>query len=286
MSDPTRPPAEILEPLPEPVPYDANRRPAEIEADIVRTRAELGETLVALERKLVPRQFLEKGVDMLRDSMDGNLGRVGETLRENPLPLVLIAGGVGWLILSRAGVHPVDTVRQTRIRDVARRVGGLAGDAAGRVSDAAHRVGDAAGRVRETVKARMSDDPASDRYAYARPKPERGRGESPVGSEARVAERGKSAEDLSEAAGRAQTRFQELLEEHPLAVGAVGFLLGAVVALALPATRLGDGTLGEARDRLFGEAKRRARQAAGVVDEALSGNDDGAQSKGETRPES
>src|SRR5689334_19904666 len=115
MSDSTRPPAEILDPLPEPVPYDANRPPGEIEADIARTRAELGETLDELERKLMPRRFLEKGVDMLRDSMDGNLGRVGETLRENPLPLVLIAGGVGWLILSRAGVHPVESIRQTRI---------------------------------------------------------------------------------------------------------------------------------------------------------------------------
>jgi hypothetical protein len=273
MSDPARPPTEILDPLPEPVPYDANRQPGEIEGDIARTRAELGETLDALERKLMPRQFLEKGVDMLRDSMDGNLGRVGETLRENPLPLVLIAGGVGWLILSRAGVHPVETIRQTRIGDVARR-------AAGRVSDAA-------GRVKETVKARLPDDPASDRYAYARPKPESDRGESSsVGSDARIAEMGDSSHELSETAGRAQTRFQEMLEEHPLVVGALGFLLGATVALALPATRLGDGTLGETRDRLLGRAKRRARQAAGVVADAVSGEGDGAPSKGAARHES
>ena len=63
---------------------------------MARTRAELGETLDALERKLAPRQLLEKGVDMLRDTMDGNLGRVGEALRANPIPLALVAGGLGW----------------------------------------------------------------------------------------------------------------------------------------------------------------------------------------------
>ncbi|MBV8651461.1 MAG: hypothetical protein JO255_08340 [Alphaproteobacteria bacterium] len=96
---------------------------------------------------------------------------------------------------------------------------------------------------------------------------------------------GESSEELSEAAGRAQTRFQELLEEHPLAVGALGFLLGAAVALALPATRVGDGTLGEVRDRLLGEAKRRARQAAGAAADAVSGDAEGTQAKGGARQE-
>ena len=51
------------------------------------TRAELGETLEALERRLAPRHLLEKGVDMLVDSVDGNFGRIGEAVRANPVPL-------------------------------------------------------------------------------------------------------------------------------------------------------------------------------------------------------
>ena len=254
MSDLARPSSEILDPLPEPVPYDASKRPVEIEEDIARTRAGLGETLDALERKLAPRQLLEKGVDMLRGSMDENLGRVGEALRANPIPLALIAGGLGWFLLARSGARPGDLIGRTPVGDVARRVGDMASDAAARIKD--------------RVAASMSNDPASDRYAYARPKPDTGRGEPfPVDADAPSAPRSQH-EALTEGA-RSPSRISELLDEHPLAIGALGFLAGVAVALALPSTRLGDGTLGEARDRLLDEAKRRVRHAAGVVTEAV-----------------
>ncbi len=269
MTDPARPPSEILDPLPEPVPYDANRRPSEIEADIARTRVDLGETLDALERKLAPRQLLEKGVDMLRNSMNGNLGQVGDTLRANPIPLALIAGGLGWLLLARSGSRPIDAISRSRVGEVARRASDLASDAADRIKD--------------RVRAATSSDPASDRYAYARPKPRTGReDEFPGGSEARMAQTASSSPEMSEEARRARSRLSGLLDEHPLAVGALGFLAGAALALALPATRLGDGTLGEARDRLLDEAKRRVRRATGAMANAV-GADDADGGTGTTR---
>jgi Protein of unknown function (DUF3618) len=240
MSSPAQPPPEILDPAVAPATYDANRLPADIEEDIARTRADLGETLDALERQLAPRQLLEKGVDMLRDSMDGNFGRIGDTLRGNPIPLALIAGGLGWLLLTRTG-------GARAIGDMARSHGGAIGDAARRVSDVASGTVD---RVTDPVGAGKLGDPTSDNYAYARPKPETGRTD-------------RASDDAGEPVDRARNRLSRLMEEHPLAVGALGFLAGAALAMVVPSKRLGDGTLGETGDRLLDEAKQRGRDAAG-----------------------
>src|SRR5689334_15745088 len=93
--------------------YDAGKSPEAIEADIARTRASLTDTLDALERTLAPRHLMEKGVDMFKDAMDGNIdsAKIGEVLRDNPIPLALIGVGLGWLLL-----HNVPATRGTAHR--------------------------------------------------------------------------------------------------------------------------------------------------------------------------
>jgi Protein of unknown function (DUF3618) len=86
-------------PLMRPVSHDsaydaASKTLSQIEVDIAATRAELGETIGTLERKLAPRQLLESGVDTLRDAISQNL-------RSQPLPLALVGLGIGWLLMSQ-----------------------------------------------------------------------------------------------------------------------------------------------------------------------------------------
>src|SRR6266446_9378308 len=84
--------------------YDASgKSPDEIEHDIAQTRAQLGEILDELEHKLAPRHLLERGVDMLKDTMSGDGGGLGETLRNHPVPLALVGIGVGWMVMSMTG---------------------------------------------------------------------------------------------------------------------------------------------------------------------------------------
>lgn len=80
--------------------YDANRAPEEIEEDIARTRGHLAATIDALERKLAPRHLIEKTADGLLGSIDPETEQMMMRLRNNPLPLLLIAAGVAWLFLS------------------------------------------------------------------------------------------------------------------------------------------------------------------------------------------
>ena len=49
---------------------------------------------------------------------------------------------------------------------------------------------------------------------------------------------------------RARGGYDSMMRDYPLALGAVGLAIGAVVAAALPRTRREDELMGEQRDRL------------------------------------
>jgi Protein of unknown function (DUF3618) len=223
-------------------------KPSEIEAEIARTRADLSETLEALEDKLAPRQLLEKGLDMVRQSMDGNgAGRIGETLRENPIPLALIGLGLGWLMLSKtgAGRSAGDYTRRLGSK-VTERVRGMAGDA----GEYAH----AWTKREDGARQSTADMGGGDAYAAS--------GGAVAGYGRRALD---SVEDYAgpagERLGAARDRFGQILEEYPLAVGALGFFAGAVVAAALPSTQWEDEYLGETRDDLWRQAEEAGRDA-------------------------
>jgi ElaB/YqjD/DUF883 family membrane-anchored ribosome-binding protein len=67
---------------------------------------------------------------------------------------------------------------------------------------------------------------------------------------------------------RAQLRTRDFADENPLAVGAIAIAAGVGVGLLLPSTRPENRLMGEARDRLMGNARGmldEARDAAGQV---------------------
>jgi ElaB/YqjD/DUF883 family membrane-anchored ribosome-binding protein len=55
---------------------------------------------------------------------------------------------------------------------------------------------------------------------------------------------------------RARGGYDTMLNEHPLALGAVGLAIGAVAAAVIPRTRKEDEMMGEARDNLVDQAKQ------------------------------
>src|SRR5690606_17572664 len=96
--------------------YSTNSR--EIEQDIERTRQEMDETLDEISERLNPRHLLDEVLDMFR-SEGTNRGRqyaarqaksagkkaarvagkqMARTVKEHPLPSMLIAAGVAWML--------------------------------------------------------------------------------------------------------------------------------------------------------------------------------------------
>jgi ElaB/YqjD/DUF883 family membrane-anchored ribosome-binding protein len=222
-----------------------------------------------------------------------------DTIRQNPIPAAMVALGLGWLIVEGPGrgrevrtydvaygppVHRAEEYprisRPTRVT-----VGGEHHAERGEsmTEEARRRATEASGEVRERAE-RLADQ--------ARETAER------VGEQARetvgqVQEQTRDTmeqvrstashaiaegqEQLEHVASRAQEQFQRvqgrasrLMDESPLAVGAIALAAGALVGLAIPETPQEDRLLGESRDKLMDRAREQVEDTAQRVREVAS----------------
>jgi hypothetical protein len=88
--------------------------PEKLERTADSIRADLDRTLDALERKLSPSQLLDRSLDYLRDHGGDLAVAVGDSVRRNPVPILVTVAGLGWLIAtavrsrSSIDVTPID----------------------------------------------------------------------------------------------------------------------------------------------------------------------------------
>jgi Protein of unknown function (DUF3618) len=81
----------------------------EIERDIARTRAEMSATIGAIQERLSPGQMFEQMLHYfssgsgrsLTDGAGAFAQNMGRTIRDNPMPVALVATGLAWLMVSR-----------------------------------------------------------------------------------------------------------------------------------------------------------------------------------------
>jgi ElaB/YqjD/DUF883 family membrane-anchored ribosome-binding protein len=127
------------------------RSAAEIEREVEMTRARLTGTVEELKDRVSPGQIAEQAMDWVRGSGGKEfLGNLGTSVRDNPVPVLLIAAGIGWLAFGgRAGARSYDEDWSGRTRHMpagqgrSDYVGGAyAGESYGSTSgDPAYRVG-------------------------------------------------------------------------------------------------------------------------------------------------
>ena len=83
----------------EPVKTNGSRRPVQIMAEINRTRAEMDDTLSAIEQRLTPGQLVDQGLDYLKNSGAREYAAsLGASVKTNPLPVTLAGIGIAWLM--------------------------------------------------------------------------------------------------------------------------------------------------------------------------------------------
>jgi ElaB/YqjD/DUF883 family membrane-anchored ribosome-binding protein len=227
---------------------------AEIErtrADIERTRADMSETVDAIQDRLSPESLKEQAKDRVKEATVGKAQEAGSgiigTIRANPLPAALTGIGLGWLL--------VNTRRQSSAQGSYRAGadGPSAGQAVERVRD---RAGETATQVQD--KAGQVADQAQDRA-------------SRLGNQARYQ------------AQRASGGFQRMLQENPLAVGALGVGVGAAVGLAIPETTREHEVMGEARDTFVEKAQEKAQDAQERVQQVAQEAQSAAQQEAENQ---
>ena len=76
----------------------ARRESEELQREGEALRAEMSRTLNALERKLSPRQLLDRSLQFVQASGGDVLQKIGATVNKQPLPLLLTSAGLIWLV--------------------------------------------------------------------------------------------------------------------------------------------------------------------------------------------
>lgn len=258
-----------------------NRSSAEIERDVEQTRARLSGTLDELRDRAQPGQLFEQVLDYAKQSGGADMARnLGQQMRDNPLPLLLIGAGIGWLMLGGANrnggtatYRPASTPRYATTGQAwpEHDDGASLADRAGATADAAkNRIGDAAGSLRDSIAGAVDSAGEALGSAYARVTDAAGsvtEGATDAAHQARerasslVASVGEGARHgLRSGADSARNGMGWLVAEQPLVLGALGLAVGAAIGALLPGTEAEDRLMGETRDRLVGQARETAEQ--------------------------
>lgn len=245
-----------------------NRRPEEIASDIERTRAQVGDTIDAIQNKLTPGQMMDQAMSYARTSLPADFGaNLGNAVRDNPVPIALVGIGLAWLAMAGRGADGRARQRHRELADYDRDFDyagtygpeGSASDTEGgstqegrlrkasaKVSETGHRIKDKASELSSRIS-----ETASSITGRAR--------ERMQGSSERM---GALNQRTHQRYDQARDSMRHMVDEQPLVIGALGIAIGAMLGAVLPGTRREDELMGSKRDDLLESAKQTAREQA------------------------
>lgn len=246
------------------------KHPRQIRDDIGRTRAEMSQTIDVIQDRLNPQRLRAQAREALREATIGRAQQMAsevghrargagfslrETVRGNPLPAAMVAVGLGWLAVQatmRGDGRAVREAEMYRERYPGERYPGeMEGRAREMTGEARHRAEEAATELRTRADETMTE---------ARERAGELAGE--------VQERAQEVtHEAQRRARRARGRLETMIDENPLAMGAVALAIGAAIGMALPSTRQEDRIMGEARDTLVHRAEEMAEDTMGRVEQ-------------------
>jgi hypothetical protein len=263
---------------------DENRHPDEIESDIERTRA----TIDAIQDKLTPGQMMDQVFDYARTSMPADFGaNLGNTIRDNPVPVALIGVGIAWLMMQgpqsdgrarmrrRLAEYGADINGPAYLRDSddSSAEDSTVGRAFRKAGAMAHELKDQASEVAHNLTGKASEfghrlsEGASSMAGHARETMTR------EGMSGSVGDVGARASEIGERSReryyRTKDTINRRLDDQPLLLGALGVAIGTLLGAALPTTRREDRFMGSTRDSLMEGAMEVARQKAGRIKETV-----------------
>ena len=245
-------------------------------SEIDETRARMTDTVQAIGEKLDPHNVVQQATESVRDATIGRVeqmasntgdavqqtgGGIVETIRNNPIPAAMTAVGLYMLWRHRSTgngnrewAHGRYAGPSTRPDLYGRGGYGVADGGSwqrpserGAFDRARETATDAANSVGQTVSgaADSARQTATDVAGTASQVPQR----------------------ATEVADHATSEFSRIIEENPLAAGAIALAAGAAAGLVLPTTQPERRYLGEARDRVVERAEGAAHQALDKVEE-------------------
>ncbi len=257
--------------------------------EIERTRADMSETVDAIQDRLSPQNLKDQAKDRVKEATVGKAQEAGsgiiETIKANPLPAALTGIGLGWLLASarqqNSAQHRDVSRYRTPTNEHAPKVREYPLED-GYEEDNGSSAGEAVGRARDKAgeTATQARDKAGEVAGRAQDKAEN------LGSRTRE-KAGQLGGQARRQAGRAGGGLQRMLDENPLAVGAVAVGAGAAIGLAIPETSKEHEVMGEARDTVVEKGKEKAQEVQQsvkqVAEEAQGAAQQEAQNQGLTQ---
>lgn len=255
---------------------DTHKDPHQLEREIDATRADLAATLEELEHRLSPSDLLGQLWDQVRRHGSDFGGNLGQSVKDNPVPVLLTSIGIAWMMASNGRRHAGNGANgHHRLYDEGRLADSEHG-AGERLRESGERLRESGQRMGERI--RGTRDSLLHRAGTAR--------EGLMSARERMASSAHSMGDRARSmssgaryrASRARAGFGHLLEEQPLLLGALGLAAGAIAGAVLPPTEQEDRAFGAARDRALERMKRAGSEGArhireraeNVVDQAKS----------------
>ncbi len=240
--------------------------------DIARTRAEMSESVYALQERMNPQYIRQQATSQIRqgasDRAKGASSGVTDTIRNNPVPAALTGAGLvglGWLIASGAsgsGSNESYSGKSDSDEQSGYRQESPYYDLE---SEYTYSSGSTS-QALESYPYDDDDDESESRSGQASQKASQAQEQA----RERAGQAGQQAKErASQARGEAQQRaqqakggFQRALRESPLSLGAIAVGLGAAVGFAIPGSSKENELMGETRDQLANQAQQKADETA------------------------
>ncbi|TPL79783.1 DUF3618 domain-containing protein [Mesorhizobium sp. B2-3-13] len=203
---------------------------AELEREAEAARARVVETAESIRGKMTPGQLLDEFTGIFSGGeSSAMLDNLRTQVRDNPLPVTMVGAGLAWLMLGSGPSNgrrdpPAAYAAPTPPSGRDEAEGGGLGST---LSETAEALSSAASSVGATISGAASG--------------------AAEGLASNAASAGSTAGGM---AAKASRSAQELVNDQPLAVAAVGLAIGAAIGAMLPHTAMEDEQLGGYREKL------------------------------------
>ena len=224
---------------------ESHKDPARLEREIDQQREDINHIVDALENKLSPGQMFDRLMHFGKGNGREFAQNISQAVKANPVPALLTSVGLLWLYASRN--EPAPSPGMGRSNYVGAGPDGSDGEG---MMDRARNLGE---EVSDTV---------SSTWNQARSRV------SDTASQMADTAQGARA-SLQQQKDRAMQGYNHLLRDNPLALGAIGIAVGALLGAALPTTEPENRLMGEASDDLADKARQAVQSGADKARETM-----------------
>jgi ElaB/YqjD/DUF883 family membrane-anchored ribosome-binding protein len=244
-----------------------------LEREINQTRAEMNQTLDALEHKLTAGQLLDQCLKFFGKT-GGEIGSsIGNSVKENPVPFLLTATGVAWMMFGpdrskrHSGYYETGYSEEryagTYTDDLYEDGSGTASGIGNKVRAGATAAGNQLSRSKEALREGVSKTSKTVKDTVSST------------SSAVKDSLNRTTVAAQNKAVQAKEQFNVMLEEQPLLLGFLGVAVGAAIGFMLPHTQQEDQLVGEVRDKAIAKAKdfgaQSYEQARNIAEQKIAG---------------